>query len=276
MKLGAIINSEEFEFARAARLGLPTVQLYLRCEPEILTRERLENIKRWREHYNIEISAAWLCWCCVPGGSIWNMYEGQHTIGLVPLHTRDQRMRSMMLGSDFVKELGVTDVITHAGFIPENPMTTEYRGFVTDMRILANYFKNNGQNFLFETGQETPMTLLRAIEDIGTGNLGVNLDPANLIMYGRGNPVDALDLIGKYVRNMHVKDGLYPTNGRDLGKEVPVGQGKVNFPKLLGRLKNEFGYDGALTLEREISDEGQKGKDLQAAVTFITDLWNSL
>lgn len=120
------------------------------------------------------------------------------------------------------------------------------------------------------------MTLLRTIEDIGTGNLGVNLDPANLIMYGRGNPVDALDLFGKYVRNMHVKDGLYPTNGRDLGKEVPVGKGKVNFPKLLDRLKNEFGYDGALTLEREISDEGQKGKDLRDAVTFITDLWNSL
>ena len=78
---------------------------------------------------------------------------------------------------------------------------------------------------------------------MGTDNLGINLDPANLILYGKGNPVDALDVFGKYVRDMHGKDGFYPTDGKNLGEEVPVGEGKVNFPALIAKLK-ELGYDG--------------------------------
>jgi len=273
MKLGVIIGPEEYEFAKVAKLGIPTIQLHLNCRPDVLTEERLENIRHYRQKYNIEISAAWLRW---PGIVTWNMYEGQHTIGLVPAHTRNERLQSMMQGADFVKKLGITDCITHVGFIPENPMTTEYMGLVTDLRILTQYLKNNGQRFLFETGQETPMTLLRMIEDLGTGNVGVNLDPANLYAYGRGNPVDALDLFGKYVWGMHVKDAVLPTDGRNLGKQRPLGQGKVDFPRLFDRLKNEFGYDGALTLEREIPDEEQQVKDLHDAKKFVTDLWYSL
>ena len=75
---------------------------------------------------------------------------------------------------------------------------------------------------------------------------------------------------------MHVKDAMLPTDGRHLGKQCPLGQGKVDFPKLFERLKNEFGYDGALTLEREISDEEQQVKDLKAAALYVTDLWNAL
>lgn len=273
MKLGVIIGSEEYEFAKVAKLGIPTVQLWLKCTPEHLTEERLENIKKFTKQYNIEISAAWLRW---PGNVVWNLYEGQQTLGLVPIATRSERIKSMKLGADFAKKLGITDVVTHVGFLPENPMTTEYLSLVTDLRELANYIKSNGQYFLFETGQETPMTLLRMIEDIGTGNLGVNLDPANLYVYGRGNPVDALDLFGKYVRGVHVKDGKQPTNGRELGEQCPLREGKVDFPKLFDRLKNEFGYDGALTLEREISDEEQQGKDLHAAADYVTGLWNGL
>ena len=273
MKLGVIIGPEEQEFAKVAKLGIPSIQLHLHCRPDYLTQERLENIKAYQEKYNIEISATWLRW---PGNVVWNMYEGQLTLGLVPIGTRSERIQALKMGADFSKKLGVTDVVTHAGFIPENPMTTEYLSFITDMRDLANHIKNNGQYFLFETGQETPVTLVRTIEDIGTGNLGVNLDPANIFVYGKGNPVDGLDLFGKYVRGVHVKDGRLPTNGRDLGEQCPLGQGKVDFPKLFDRLKNEFGYDGVLTLEREISDQEQQVKDLHAAVSFVTDLWNSL
>ena len=117
--------------------------------------------------------------------------------------------------------------------------------------------KDQGQYFLFETGQETPTTLLRFIENIGTGNVGINLDSANLILYGKANPIDALDVIGKYVRGIHAKDGFYPTNGMQLGCEVKVGEGKVNFPVFVKRLK-EVGFDGSLTIEREISGEQQR------------------
>ena len=138
------------------------------------------------------------------------------------------------------------------------------------LKVLAGHCKVNGQHFLFETGQETPTTLLRAIEDIGTGNLGINLDPANLILYGKANPVDALDVIGKYVMDIHAKDGLYPTNGRQLGVETPLGEGKVNFPALVARLK-ELGYDGTFTIEREISGEQQK-KDIISAKAILESL----
>ena len=130
--------------------------------------------------------------------------------------------------------------------------------------------KSNGQYLLFETGQETPVALRRVIEAVGTGNLGINLDSANLILYGKANPVDALDVFGEFVRGIHAKDGFYPTDGQNLGEEVPIGQGKVDFPALIDRLK-ELGYSGALTIEREISGPEQI-KDILEAKAFLEEL----
>ena len=112
--------------------------------------------------------------------------------------------------------------------------------------------------------------MLRMFEQIGMDNLGVNLDPANLIMYGKSNPVDALDVFGKYVRGVHAKDGRYPTNGHNLGPEVPLGQGKVNFPALIRRL-HELGYDGSFTIEREIAGD-QQIRDILAAKQLLEDI----
>ena len=178
-------------------------------------------------------------------------------MGIVPPEYREQRVKELKLGADFAKKIGVTDVITHAGFLPECPTDPTYPEILETIRDLAQYMKDQGQYFLFETGQETPTTLLRFIEEVGTGNIGINLDSANLILYGKANPVDALDVIGKYVRGIHAKDGFYPTCGMKLGREVKVGEGKVNFPAFIAKLK-EVGYDGALTIEREISGEQQR------------------
>jgi L-ribulose-5-phosphate 3-epimerase len=134
---------------------------------------------------------------------------------------------------------------------------------VATLRQLARYLKSNGQFLLFETGQETPVTLLRAMQDIGEDNLGVNLDPANFILYGKANPVDSLQTIGKYVRGVHAKDGDYPTDGRNLGLERAIGEGSVGFPALVEGLK-KVGYTGALTIEREISGDQQIADILSA------------
>jgi len=147
-------------------------------------------------------------------------------------------------------------------------------GVVTTVKYLAMCLKRSGQNLLFETGQETPVVLLRLFETVNTGNLFINLDPANLILYGKGNPVDALDVFGKYVRGVHAKDGLYPTNGYELGEEVKVGEGKVNFPKFLQGLK-ACGFDGSLTIEREISGE-QQIKDILETKDYLTELIEKL
>ena len=127
-------------------------------------------------------------------------------------------------------------------------------------------------NLLFETGTESPIALLRLIEEAGTENLYVNLDTGNLIMYGYGNPVDALTTLGKYVRNTHFKDGLPPTVPGKLGSEVKYGTGNVDFPRVV-RLLKELGYDRFITIEREITGE-QQGKDITDALTQIRRLWN--
>ena len=138
------------------------------------------------------------------------------------------------------------------------------------IREVAQYTQTLGLEFWFETGQETPVTLLRTIEDIGLPNLGVNLDPANLILYGKGNPVDALDVLGKWVRDMHAKDGFYPTDGKNLGREVAIGQGKVDFKALIGGLK-KLGFSGRVTIEREISGPEQR-KDILASIEYLKPL----
>jgi len=96
-------------------------------------------------------------------------------------------------------------------------------------RFTADSCGPAGQNFRCETGQETPVTLVRAIRDAGLDNVGVNFDAANLILYGKANPVDAVDILAPYIQGVHAKDGLYPTGPERLCAEVPIGQGKVDF-----------------------------------------------
>lgn len=112
--------------------------------------------------------------------------------------------------------------------------------------------------------------MLRAITDVGVNNQFVNLDTANLILYGKGNPVDALDVIGKLVRGTHAKDGLFPTDPKKIGEEVPIGKGKANFPKLIAGLK-KLGYDGPLTIEREISGPRQL-EDIRKEKVYLEKL----
>lgn len=181
------------------------------------------------QKHGIEITALWAGWT---GPGEWNFYGGPQTLGIVPPAYRFTRLKELMAGADFARQLGVTDVITHVGFLPENPNDPDFTGTCAALRHLANYLKANGQYFLFETGQETPVTMLRAIEEIGTDNLGINFDTANLILYGKANALDAIDIFGKYIRNTHMKDGEFPTCGKYLGVEKPLGQGRANIPRV--------------------------------------------
>ncbi len=269
MKIGVLTtlnqNVEE-NIRKVAELGLSTCQL--KCwNSAHLTDELADRAAAAAKEYNVEITAFWCGW---DGMSYWNFYEGPLTLGLVPSEYRAERLNMLIRGAKVAKRMGVTDVVTHVGFLPENPATTEYQSLVAALRYLATKLKLDGQYFLFETGQETPITLKRTIEDVGTGNLGINLDPANLLMYGKANPVDALDIFGEYVRGIHGKDGEYPTDGRHLGKEKPMGEGRVDYPRFIAKLK-EVGYDGAITIEREISGEKQI-EDILSAKKLLESL----
>ena len=189
---------------------------------------------------------------------------------MVPRETRAARIAHIKKASEFAKQCGIQAVQTHCGFIPENPNDPVYKETIAAMKEVAGYCKNNGQNCRYETGQETPITLVRAIQDVGLDNQGVNFDLANLILYGKANPVDAIELLGPYIQGIHAKDGLFPTNPKDLGKEVPIGKGKVDFPSIIGRLK-QLNYQGAVTIEREISGP-QQVADLREAKAYLEKL----
>ena len=270
MNVGIIIphtsTGMKERFAAAAEQGFNHCQL-VSWNPDLWTDESVSEIKALTKEYGVEITAFWCGWV---GPKRWNFTEGPETLGIVPVAYRAQRVQNLLDGAAYAKKLGVDDVVTHMGFIPENMTDPEYPGVLATVKILAQELKRNEQNLLFETGQETPVVLLRLFEAIGTGNLFVNLDPANLILYGKANPVDALDVIGDYVRGVHAKDGVYPVNGRELGHEVKVGDGKANFPALLKGLK-EHGFDGSLTIEREISGE-QQILDIKETQQYLNDL----
>ena len=185
-----------------------------------------------------------------PGPLVWDFVNGPSTIGLVPRATRAARIDALKQTSDFAKLLGIPRVQTHCGFIPENPKNPLYEEAVLAIREVAKHCAANGQDFLMETGQETPTTMSRAILDVDQPNLGVGLDTANLILYGKANPVDAAGIIGPHVKSIHAKDGKWPTDPMKLGEEVLIGTGDVDFTKVFTIL-HQLGYAGVVTIERE-------------------------
>ena len=249
------------KFRKNQELGINSCQICIWNVDIFRSDEHAEKIKAAIAETGINVSSLWAGWT---GPCEWNFTAGPDTIGLVPVAYRFTRLSELKSASDFAEKIGVKQVVTHVGFIPENPSATEFNGTVAALRNLCGYMKKKGQYFLFETGQETPITLLRTIEAIGTGNLGVNLDTANPILYGKANPVDALDVFGKYVMDTHIKDGFYPTNGMYLGHEARAGDGKANIPEVVRKLIVEYGYEGPFTIEREISGEQQTADIIHA------------
>ena len=269
MRLGVIAplaHGPEQELKKARDFGLPTVQV-VNWQPDLFSDEMAERVVAASAEYGVEVTTIWTGY---PGPAVWNFYDGPVTIGLVPEQYRTERVAALKRGADFAVKVGVPSITTHVGFIPENPSNPLYPGVVDALREVVDYCRARGLTFCFETGQETPVVLLRVIEELGKDNLGINLDPANLLMYGKANPVDALDVFGQYVAGVHAKDGEYPTNGRDLGVEKPLGEGRVGFPQLIAKLK-DLGYAGALTIEREISGPKQI-EDIRHAIELLSAL----
>lgn len=246
-------------------LGVECVQLVC-WETALLTKENAVLANEMLAG-KVRISSFWAGW---GGPKVWDAIDGPCTLGIVPVAYRWSRMQDLMKGADFASWLGVSDVATHAGFIPEHPSFPEYRGVLQAVKHIAAYCKSKGLYFNFETGQETPVTLMRLITDTCADNVGINLDPANLILYGRGNPVDALDIFKGKIRGVHIKDGDYTSDFYKLGKERVVGEGAVNFPVFLPKLLRQ-GYSGDLYIEREITGEQQK-TDIRKTIIYLKNL----
>ena len=241
----------------AHELGVPTIQLHA-PRKAMRTRQHAKQFLARLKQLRIRISVVF-------GG-----FEGEsyadipavvRTVGLVPPETRIARLGEMKEISDFAWLLGVGAVGLHIGFVPHDAADPLYGQVVAVTRELCDYCRANGQNLHLETGQETAETLLGFLGDVGCNNLFVNFDPANMIMYGSGEPIEALRKVGRWVRSVHCKDAKWADQpGQEWGREAPLGEGDVGMEKFLCTLK-EIGYAGPLTIEREIPQEPARQKE---------------
>lgn len=253
----------------ARELGVPTIQLHT-PHAEGRTPEAAEKFVRKLKDYGIELT-------CVFGGFEGESYADiptvERTIGLVPRETRDARLVEMKEISDFTRLLGCSVIGLHVGVVPHDRGSKDYAEVIDITRQLCDHAARNGQAVHLETGQETAEALLKYIEDSERKNLFINFDPANMILYGTGEPIPALKMVGKYVRSVHCKDGTWSDQpGVAWGCEVPLGKGDVDMRAYLSTLK-EIGYTGPLTIEREIPQEPERQK---AEILHATGLLEQL
>ncbi len=253
----------------AHELGVPTIQLHA---PAKATRTQ-ENADR----FLARLAELGITLTAVFGG-----FEGESyvdiptvskTVGLVPPETRAARTQEMKEIADFAKMLKCNVVALHLGFVPHDTSDPLYGEVLTITREICDHCEAHGQALLLETGQETADARLQFSGDVQRDNLFINFDPANMILYGTGEPIEALKKVGKYVRSIHCKDGTWADKpGEEWGQEVPLGEGDVGFETYL-RTLDEISYVGPLTIEREIAQEPERQKkEIGHAINVLGEL----
>ncbi len=248
-------------------LALDNVQLHT-PPPEARSPERTQELKKQFEDAGIAITVVFAGF---EGESYASIPVVRDTVGLVPPQTREARLRETFEISDWTKAMGCDALGMHIGFISEDRTSDLHRELVDVARQVCDYCTKNGQRFHLETGQETADGLLAFIEDVGRDNLAVNFDPANMILYGTGEPLPALRKIASHVKSVHCKDARWSDQpGETWGTEMPLGEGEVNIPEFISTLK-DIGYRGPLTIEREVPGEQQK-TDIRNAVELLRKL----
>ncbi len=241
----------------AHELGIPTIQIHAPHQGN-RTQDTADEILTRLAKYDISVTAVF-------GG-----FEGESyadiptvvkTVGLMPLETRDARLAEMKEISDFAKMLGCNVIALHLGFVPHDKQDPGYAEILAVTQELCDYAKNNGQALHLETGQETAPALLEFIADTQRDNLFVNFDPANMILYGAGTQMAAVNGLGDEIRSVHCKDARWAANpGEEWGEETMLGEGEVGMDQYLLALKS-IRYRGPLTIEREIPQEPTRQKE---------------
>jgi L-ribulose-5-phosphate 3-epimerase len=214
--------------------------------------------------------------------TVFAAYEGEsyadiptvvRTVGFMPRAVRAARETRSREVIDFAAALGVRSFACHAGYVPHDPLHSDYRDVRDVVRRICDYAASYGMNFCLETGQEPAPVLLRFFEDVDRPNLRINFDPANMVLYGSGEPSEAFRLLARHVESAHAKDGDWPHPGVEgaLGRERALGQGSVNLPKFIKTIK-ECGYTGSLNIESGVHGEQQRWLFLKSAVEYLQSL----
>ena len=193
----------------------------------------------------------------------------RRTGGLVPDDTWQENWENAQANAELAARLGLRLVTFHSGFLPHEESDPEFEKLQHRIRLVADLFAAKGIDLAFETGQETAGTLKLFLEKLGRSNTGVNFDPANMLLYDKGDPIDALRTLGPWVKQCHIKDAHRPKSPGIWGEEVPAGTGQVDWKQFFAVLR-ERQFDGWCAIEREAGT--QRVQDIERAKELVEAL----
>ena len=256
---------------KVAGLGVPTVQTHAPAAPG-QTKENAEAIAKQFADAGIAVS---LVFCGYAGESYESIEIVKQTVGLVPPASRAERVQKTKGIADFAAWLGAPGIGVHVGAVSEDHESADFAEMVDVIADVADHCAALGLTMNLETGQETADTLLHLLESVGRDNLGVNFDPANMILYGAGKPLEALRKVGAHLKSCHCKDATWSDQpGVTWGLETPLGEGDVGMANFIATLK-DLAYTGPLTIEREISG-AQQITDIQKGIELLRSIKRDL
>ena len=257
------------ELERARDLGISTIQLFAPRSPARTKDQACQLLDRLRQ-LGIALTAVFGGF---EGESYADIPTVARTVGLVPPRTRRERLAEMKSIAEFAHLLGCPIVALHLGLVPHETTDPIYPEAISVTRELCDHCRKMGQSLHLETGQEPADALLSFIQTVGCDNLFINFDPANMILYGSGDPIAALETLGSYVRSVHCKDAKWSSRRRiDWGQQTPLGDGDVGMEAFL-RALDAIGYDGPLTIECEFSEDADRRYvEFERAARLLTNL----
>jgi L-ribulose-5-phosphate 3-epimerase len=182
---------------------------------------------------------------------------------------RAERIERLKWAIHRTMALGLSDLMLHAGFLP-GPDDPGRPAFLVTLAQAATLAAARGITLAFETGQETAQLLRLTLDELAMPNLKVNFDPANMLLYDMGDPIQAVEILAPDIRSVHVKDALRPTVSGEWGREVPLGQGEVNIREFVAALKKN-GYTGPLIIEREVGDQTGRMRDVAHGLSLLRE-----
>lgn len=192
------------------------------------------------------------------------------TGGYKPDADWEARYAKTVAVADITQQLGVELLSVHVGFVPHDAADPKYAVMVDRLKRVADALGERGLTLVMETGQEKAEDLIRFMDAVGKPNLAVNFDPANMILYGVGEPVEAVGLLKSRIAHVHMKDANWAGKPvQEWGEEVVVGAGEADIPRVVSKLRST-GYRGALIIEREAGN--QRVADILEAKTLLESL----
>lgn len=276
LQLGTLFRLTQFKPDRLAFLhevGMNACQLCGIDDNYLAGKQGAENTAQLAEalkKYEIEPVSLFFSF---PGQN-WSSDKALNTVGMTKQCVRAKRFASAARQMNWgMRNFGIRHLVCHVGFLPEE--AAEFEHFIDDLREFCKLAKENGQYFLFETGPETDQEIKKCIDMLGMDNVGINLDPANLLLYDKTEPLDFADTLGKYVLGVHCKDGRRPVDGAARGRETPLGKGDAKFGEVMEKLYGA-GFRGPLIIEREIPPGPEQDADIRSAMTYLHELRSRL